>query len=231
MDHIFKVAVLPVPEVVFYPNTVLPIYIMEPAYIKMVQEAVINNEMIGISMALAEPTAPNRKVQRTKYSPKNICSIGVPVIVEPFNEGTLKILIKGVKRVKLLSIHQNLPFLIFEAEDYLDHPKATVMNGGVVERLRNILDLWLEENICDTTERESFQENLKSLAHIVDYMCMFLIQDVCMRQKLLENNCLIERVRILNLLLKDSNPFEEDLLTIDAFKNFEDLELTAKLQQ
>ena len=228
MDHKFKIAVLPVPEVVFYPSTVLPIYIMEPAYIKMVQEAVINNEMIGI--ALAEPMAPNRKGQKTKYSPKNICSIGIPVIVEPFNEGTLKILIKGVKKVKLLSIHQNLPFLIFEAEDSIDRPQSTIMNGGEVERLRNILDLWLEENISDTTERESFQDNLKTLAHIVDYMCMFLIQDVSMRQKLLENNCLVERVRILNLLLKDSNPFEEDLLTVDAFKNFENLELTAKLQ-
>ena len=181
--------------------------------------------------SLAQPLAPNRQGQRAKYTPKNICSIGVPVIVEPFNEGTLKILVKGVKKVKLLSIHQNLPFLIFEAEDYPDYPKSTILNGGVVERLRNILDLWLEENISDTTERESFQDNLKTLAHIVDYMSMFLIQDVTMRQNLLENNCLVERVRILNLLLKDNNPFEEDLLTIDAFKNFENLELTSKLQQ
>jgi uncharacterized protein len=228
MSNKYKVSILPVPDVVFYPNTVLPIYIMEPAYIKMVQDAVLNNEMIGIS--LAQPLENHKKGQRTKYTPSTICSIGTPVIVEPFNEGTLKILIKGVKRVKLLSVFQNLPFLIFEAEDYADELKSTVMNGGEVERLRDILDLWLIENIEDTAERESFNDNLKSLTHIIDYMSMFLIQDVVMRQTLLENNCLGDRVRILNLLLKDTNPFEEDLLTVHAFKDFEDLEKYSKAE-
>ncbi|MBT7608182.1 MAG: LON peptidase substrate-binding domain-containing protein [Bacteriovoracaceae bacterium] len=228
MSNKFRVSVLPVPEVVFYPNTVLPIYIMESAYIKMVQDAVTNNELIGIS--LAQPIKNQRIGERTKFTPSDICSIGSPVIVAPLNEGTLKILIKGVKRVKLLSIHQNLPFLIFEAEDFIDEQKATIMSGGEVERLRTILELWLIENINDTIERESFNENLKTLSHIVDYICMFLIQDVMMRQSLLENNCLGDRVRILNLLLKDCNPFEEDLLIVDAFKDFEKLEKYAKAE-
>jgi uncharacterized protein len=228
MDKKFKISVLPLPDIVFYPNTVLPIYIIEPAYIKMIQNTVVNNELIGIS--LAQPLEKSHRGQRAKYTPSAICSAGTPIIIEPFNEGTLKVLMKGVKRVKLLSIHQNLPFLIFEAEDYLDEAKSSIMNGGEVERLRNILDLWLEENITDIYEKESFQENLKTLTHIIDYLSMFLIQDVSMRQTLLENNSLCERVRILNLLLKDSNPFEEDLLTVDAFKDFEELEKVAKTE-
>lgn len=227
MVKTFKVPILPIPDVVFYPNTVLPIYIMEPSYVKMIQEAIENEQMIAVS--LAEPVESGGfRSHKTKYSPREVCTIGTPIIVEPFSKGALKILVKGVKRVKLMDVHQNLPYLVFNAEEFPDDPKSVLLDGGIVERLKGILDSWLMENISNSQERESFYENLQTLSHIIDYLCMFLIQDVQLKQMILETPSLGERVKLLNLLLKEDNPFEEDLLTVSAFLSYEDLEKNAK---
>ncbi|MCO4793964.1 MAG: LON peptidase substrate-binding domain-containing protein [Bacteriovoracaceae bacterium] len=226
MANKFLLPILPIPNVVFYPNTVLPVYIMEPSYIKMVEEAAANEELIGISMA--EPLEGFGQ-DKTRYTPNMICSVGYPVIVEPYEEGTLKILMKGVRRVELLGIHQNLPYLIFEARDMPDCEDSGVLNTGMVERLSMILDSWLLENVSNSVEREGFYQNLISLRHIVDYLCMFLINDVGMRQILLEKRSLVERVHILNSLLRENNPYEEDFLVLNAFMNYEDIEKTYKV--
>ncbi|TNF01333.1 MAG: hypothetical protein EP326_04560 [Deltaproteobacteria bacterium] len=222
----YLIPILPIPNVVFYPNTVLPVYIMEPSYIKMIEEAAANEQLVGIS--LAEPLDGFNQ-DKTRYTPRMICSVGIPVIVEPFEEGTLKILMKGVKRVELMGIHQNLPYLIFEARDMPDSDNDAILNTGMVERLSTILDSWLMENVTNSVEREGFYQNLTTLKHIVDYLCMFLINDVSMRQILLEKRSLVERIHILNSLLRENNPYEEDFLVLNAFMHYEDIEKNYKI--
>jgi Lon protease-like protein len=226
MPKKFLVPILPIPNVVFYPNTVLPVYIMEASYIKMIEEAAANEELVGIS--LAEPLDGFNQ-DKTRYTPRMICSVGIPVIVEPYEEGTLKILMRGMKRIELLGIHQNLPYLIFEARDMPDSDDHGILNTGMVERLSQILDNWLMENVTNSVEREGFYQNLTTLKHIVDYLCMFLINDVSMRQILLEKRSLVERIHMLNSLLRENNPYEEDFLVLNAFMNYEDIEKNYKI--
>jgi len=221
-----KVAVLPIPDLVFFPGASLPLYIVEPVFIRMIRECVDQNMLVGISMA--EPLVYIYGHRRP--SPKNICGIGKPIILEELYDGTLKVLIKGFGRVKLEQVQQNLPYLIYECEEYGDQPE---LNGFIaddkIERLKGLLDSWILETITDSVEREHFQENISSMKQVVDYISMFLIQDHEMRQLLLENTSLNERIQMLDTLLKGPLPFLEDTTAVQAIKNFEILEKTAKV--
>lgn len=221
-----KVAVLPIPDLVFFPGTSLPLYIVEPVFIRMIKESVENNMLIGLSMA--EPLVYIHGHKR--LSPKNICGVGKPIILEELYDGTLRVLIKGFGRVKLTQVEQNLPYLIYECEEYNDiRDENGLVTDDKVERLKGLLDLWMLDTIPDSMERENFQESITSVHQVIDYICMFLIQDHEMRQLLLENTSLTERIQMLDTLLKGSDPFLEDLNTMQAIKSYEILEKTAKV--
>lgn len=220
------IPVLPIPHVVFYPHTALPIYVIEPVYIKMIREAAENDILVGIAMA-DEKTA--NLSYRTQYFPRSVCSLGRPIILEELPDGTLKVLIKGECRVHLTQVQQNLPYLIYEAEDFEDKTETRAIGEDKIERLTAILENWLLKNIEDSIERESFYQTITSINHIVDYLCMFLIQDASTRQLLLENNSLTERINMLNILLPGENPEFEDPVAASAFKDYEILEKMAKV--
>lgn len=216
----FLIPIIPIPDIVFFPNTVIPIYIDEPVYIRMIKKRALEGKWVGISQAT--PIGEIGGVVR--YSPEPVYSVGKPVILDE-NENGLKVLIRGVARMRMIEVYQNLPYLIYRAQIVPDdQTRGQFLGGETVERLNNILDRWLLENIPDSVEREFFYENLGHLQNVVDYICIFIIQDVCTRQLLLENVSLHERIQILNSLLREDDPFSENPLVAHAVKEYEVLE-------
>ena len=218
-----SVPVLAIPNVVFFPHASLPIYIVDPIYVRMVRECVSNDQLMAITM-MSVNGSPFSSVQQHFQ----VCSVGKPIILEEMSDGGIKALIKGVERVKLLTPQQHLPYLICNAEVYYDQLESEVVIGSSVERLKKILNDWLVENIPSSVERQVFTQSLISVYHVVDYVSMFLIQDTEIRQLLLENTSIYERIQMLNSLLKESKPFSEDPTVVSAIKNFETLESSAK---
>lgn len=158
-----------------------------------------------------------------RYSPQRVATMGKPILLDEHEDGSLKILIKGEKRIELLSTEQNLPYLIYKVRiipDVRDKTPLT-LSSPQIERLRGLLHQWVEDTISDSLERESFFQTLESVHHIVDYLAMFLIGDRHIRQLLLENRSLHERIQVLSSLLRGEYPDCEDHLVVNAIKDFE----------
>ncbi|PIP96755.1 MAG: hypothetical protein COW00_17035 [Bdellovibrio sp. CG12_big_fil_rev_8_21_14_0_65_39_13] len=220
----YRLPVLPIPNVVFYPNTALPLLVVEPIYRRMINDCIEKNLNLGI--ALAEPVGVNTKDAR--WVPHKICTMGKPIIIEELPDGSLKVLVRGLARVRLKDIKQNIPYMIFDAEAIQDFALDESFDSeGKIERLSKILDQWVLDFIPDSLERDSFYHNLVDTKHIVDYVCMFLIQDRELRQLLLENMSLIERIQMLDTLLPGHYPMNEDALVGRAIKEFEHIEKIA----
>lgn len=221
-----KVAVLPIPNLVFFPGSSLPLYIVEPVFIRMIKDCVQNNVLLAISMA-----DPITYIQGHKRpSSKNICGIGRPIVLEELYDGTLRVLVKGFSRVKLGLAQQNLPYSIYQCEEYTDLDCSNgFMADSKIERLKKLLGQWAVESIPDSVEREHFEKSISSVNQVVDNICMFLIQDHEMQQLLLENVSLNERVQMLDSLLSGPTPFSQSDSVVQAIKSFEVLEKTAKV--
>lgn len=213
------IPILPVPRLVFYPQTSLPLFIVEPTYAGMIREAIENQSLLGITLA-----EPQVREGRVRYIPKMVCTVGKPILLEELDDGGLKILIHGKARVRLTNLIQSLPYLIFDAEEIPDRAESSAWALPQTRRLVEILDNWLSENITDSLEREHFQQNIETLQSVADYLCLFLIQDPTTKQIMLENTSLFERLSLLNGLLKGESPQAEDWMTGEALKEFETLE-------
>ena len=221
----FQIAVLPIPNVVFFPYTSLPVYIVEPIYVQMIKDCIDSNKPVAISKALNL----DHLNMRGRFSPSKICGMGKPIILNEAEDGTLKILIKGTGRVNLLNVEQNLPYLIYQAEIYPDKLESEKFHGPQIENLRILLDNWLIESVPDSYERESFTKSLVSIYHVVDYICMFLVHDIELRQLLLENNSMFERVQLLSSLFSNPHQFSERPIVVNAIKRYEEIEKTSRM--
>jgi uncharacterized protein len=100
------IAVFPLPNVVFFPHTNLPLHIFEPRYCEMVKETVKNRQMIG--MFLLQPGW-----QDDYYGNPPIFSIGCAgelTFVEDLPEGKFNIILRGLNRVRALETVQEIPY-------------------------------------------------------------------------------------------------------------------------
>ncbi|MBT3583563.1 MAG: LON peptidase substrate-binding domain-containing protein [Halobacteriovoraceae bacterium] len=217
--------VLPIPNVVFFPNTELPIFLVDQVYVRMIKECVREGMLVAIS--LAEPIQ-NSFFPTPKFRPKKVCSYGKPIILEELADGTIKVLIKGVGRVQLETVIQNLPYLVYEGIPYPDLPEQELLGSNTLTKLQKLLESWTRESIPDSLERESFMKSLTTLNHMVDYISMFLIQDREVRQVLLETTSIFERIQMLKSLFHEELPLFEDIQAATAIKSYESIEKIAR---
>jgi uncharacterized protein len=218
------VSVLPVPNVVFFPTTALPLYVEDPVFIKMLTDIVEADHYIAISLAQPIMTPTKYNYKGPQYRPFKTCGLGKPIILETYENGALKVLVKGVGKVCLHNLIQNLPYPKFEASmvhDLEEHPRS---GNGMVNRMHKILLEWINTYVLDSVEREAFIDGLESVNHIVDYIAMLLVHDPELRQLILESNSLYERLHMLNALISDKPPYRLDVSTTKAIKEFEIIE-------
>lgn len=220
---VFPLAILPLPNIVLFPNTTIPMLIAEPTYVKMVKDCIITDSNLGISMA--EPV--DDFTGYTRYSPRTIATMGKPILLEENDDGSIKILVKGQSRIELISTEQNIPYLIYKVRIIPDIKDRAPLqfDSPQISRLRSILNSWVEDTITDSLERETFFQSLTSIHHILDYLAMFMVGDRSIRQLLLENTSLHERIQVLSSLLRGEYPDCEDELVVNAIKDFESEEM------
>lgn len=100
------IAVFPLPNVVFFPQTDLPLHIFEPRYCEMIRDTIDNKQMIG--MFLLQPGW-----QGDYYGNPPIYSIGCAgelIHFEDLPEGKFNILLRGITRVRAIETVQEAPY-------------------------------------------------------------------------------------------------------------------------
>ena len=97
-----KISVFPLPNFIIFPNTSVPLNIFEPRYIKMIDDSMKTDRIIG----MVQP--------RNKNKTPELYSIGCAGRITNFNEtddGRYLIVIRGISRFKILSeINNDKPY-------------------------------------------------------------------------------------------------------------------------
>jgi Lon protease-like protein len=201
--------------------------VVEPSYIKMIRDCIDKDYSLVISMA--EPIGTSEEGEH--YTPQAIATMGKPMMLEELEDGSIKVLITGQQRVELVAVEQNLPYLVYRVRLLPDKRDSKLMEleGPQIERLRSLLNAWVDDSIHDSLERETFFESLDSLYHLIDYVSMYLVNDRLMKQIVLENRSLHDRIQQLYSLLRGDYPDCEDSLVALAMKDYENVELHSKL--
>ena len=210
------VAVLPIPNLVFFPHTSLPLFISEPRHVQMIRDCISKSRFMAVSLIDIKSGYTN-----LRNSPRAVCTVGEPVIVNENDDGSIKVLLRGRARIKLLTLKQSIPYMLYTAEEIPDIPSENdFQSSDGIEKLRLLLQRWSQENIYDSIERDIFNATVSTAKHVVDSVSMYMIMDPEVRQLLLENVHLGERVQMLTTLLKSFGN-HEDQNVAEALKTFE----------
>ena len=220
MSKIVNLPIIQIPGTTFFPNTVLPIYLSHPTLINMVKDIVTNKTGGLLIIRMEESLSFNHN--------NDICAAGTPIILDELENGHLKVAVHGLFRIKIINILQDLPYQVAQCTIVPDLNETSQFEESELADLKELLMRWLLHFVRDSSERDIFVDSLKHINQYIDYLSMFLIKDLEMRQTLLATTSFNERVNMLSLILRNNlkenlesaEPltFKQDLLAIDTIK-------------
>lgn len=119
-----EVSLFPIPDLVAFPGTSLPLHVFEPRYRQMVQDCEQTGRLIAVTdvlKAIHKPKQPQSLAQslnsnQTTYKPQEVFSAGRCEVVETLADGRILINIHMSCRLRMLQEMQSLPYRIVGCE-------------------------------------------------------------------------------------------------------------------
>lgn len=199
-----EVCLFPLPQVVLLPGSVLPLHIFEDRYKIMTEDLMKNDSILAMSLLRTLP-------KMGKPLPSHICGAGKINLIHEYPDGRKNIYVEGMKRVKIIKILQEKPYLKALAECLPDKPFESVL-----EEQKNLEELLLLTKRWVFLKKELDDEYLKyvnlfsqphQLADFIGFNFVPLIEE---KQILLETVCRKTRVdKIKNFLTAEIGQLEK----------------------
>ena len=198
-----QLPIFPLPDIVFFPGTVLPLHVFETRYRVMVKDALAADGTIAV--ALLQPGWEQRYAGSPEYFP--VATAGRMEELETTQDGRYYFKLAGSVRVRLGRVVRDAPYRLVYAEEIPERPVDE--SDPSIRRAK--LDL-LATQVCLVREltgndvpRLVLDERI-SFEAAVNAACASLPTEAGIRQTLLELDDLKERhrraVEILDEILK-----------------------------
>ncbi len=190
-----ELPIFPLPNVVFFPRTVLPLYIFEPRYKQMVADALESNRQIG--MALLQPGLESRQDE----SPDVFSTGGMGLITqyEDLEEGQYNILLSGRHRYRIMEFIRETPYRVARVRLL----QEAMPSGQAINEISTELVLGFRELHEANTQPGLEPDVIDKLDFptLVNSVCSSLNLSVRNQQQLLEMNSLkVRATTILGIL-------------------------------
>jgi Lon protease-like protein len=198
----------PLPGVVLFPGSVLPLRIFEPRYRKMLQDVLASRRLIGMAH-LKDPseTAP---VEPGSLQPQVYPIIGVGKIVahEPQADGTSNIALLGQARCRIDREIPHQPYRIASLTTLCDQVGKSPEEQQMVVFARTSLMKVANDVIARTIDESSSKKLQAALKErneagaVADLLASMFVQHTGLRQTLLESLDVLERIRLLHAVME-----------------------------
>lgn len=184
------IPVFPLPDVVFFPGTVLPLHVFELRYRAMVTDALAAGRTIAV--ALLQPGWERQFEGSPSYFP--IATAGRMEEIEKTADGRYYFKLAGVIRVRLGEAVKETPYRLVHAVELPEHP----VDEGAASIRRAKLDLlasqvYLVRELTGNDHPRLVLDERISFEAAVNGACASLPTEPAVRQALLEVDDLVER--------------------------------------
>jgi uncharacterized protein len=187
-----RLPVFPLPNVVFFPKTYLPLHVFEPRYRRMVADVTIGGQCIAMAL-LKEGWEPDYYENPAVYPA--LC-IGRIVSVQPLPDGRSNILLQGLERCEILEEHFEKPYR--EATIRVTPMQSNQgLSTGVRRSLIEVLGRYLQAREDSAAWQGFFREEVSDEV-LVNTLSTYLGCTPLEKQFLLEADGLHQRARRLN---------------------------------
>lgn len=213
-----EVPVMTMANVILFPQAMLPLYIFEPRYRRMLADALASERLFAVAM---------RRQDRVRETPAPVAGVGLIRACVTHRDGTSHLVLQGLVRAELGKAVQTRPYRRHQispvASDSPPSVEADALAGKVLELVWERLALGFHGHAAppipgleevpegggDAPAVEAFRHVLKQLARqdtpeqLVDLVSATLLPGVQERQMILETRNLEDRLRHLVRFLRE----------------------------
>lgn len=186
-----EVPVFPLPNVVLFPHVDLPLYIFEPRYQKMLQDALLKDRLI--CMALIKEGWEEKKEPYPVY---DICGVGMVKFSAENPDKTSNLILRGLARVRVVDFVQEEPYRIGKIKIIKDESEDSNEERALTEKVKDLFikKVGLRRTIIDEEQIEAIRQ-LEDASRICDIIAFFSSVSIHKRQEILECLKIKERLR------------------------------------
>ena len=135
-----EVPVMTLPNAILFPQAMLPLYIFEPRYRRMLADALTTHRMFSVAM---------RKPGRVREIPASVAGLGLIRASVTNRDGSSNLILQGIARVELITTVRYKPYRVHTIRPLPEVPTNTAATQALAsrvldlvrERLRQGLDL------------------------------------------------------------------------------------------
>lgn len=183
------IPVMTLPATVFFPRTLLPLYIFEPRYRLMLMDTLNSHRIFAV--ALLDHTEPAGE------TPHRIATAGVIRACQKKVEGTSHLILEGLSRVEIVQIVRERPYRLIRVQPIV---AATVTPAlETLDRLREqLLTLLHQQPQFESGIRTRLTETLETIKDpsvFCDLLVHSLAKNLRFKQRVLEIIDPIQRLR------------------------------------
>lgn len=212
-----EISLFPIPNIVAFPGTIMPLHVFEPRYRAMINDAVEQDRMIGVCHTIKEirsaPTGQSLEqalsTNQATYQPVEVFSAGTCEILETTEDGRILANIHISGRFVAKDEIQTLPYRVVSAEELRDDPVEEDLQS-VCAAIHDVLISLIAENNPATAEaiRDENWQDLPSSEYSFKIF-QVLRFDADVMQSLLALTSTSERLHRIYALLT-GNHFQQD---------------------
>jgi len=198
------VPLFPLPNAILFPGTRLPLYIFEPRYKTMIDDSLASGHYLSVALR-GDPVGDD--------PPAEISGLGQITQVEQLPKNEKNIVVTGLIRVRILREVSSDPYITAEVEPLLGTVPDSDTEQRLFAQLRDSVKAWLFRMKAGNIRHLAELGGVRSLGQMCDFFGAYLLDDMRMRQRLLEELDVAARAeQIIHLvkteLYRYSAPFE-----------------------
>lgn len=118
------------PNVTLFPQAMLPLYIFEPRYRRMLADTLESDRMFAVAM---------QKPGNKRETPSTIAGIGVVRVAVKHRDGTSHLILQGTARVELAEATRYKPYRIHRVNPMPATPCDNVAVDALLEKVRELV--------------------------------------------------------------------------------------------
>jgi len=193
-----QLPVMPLPGAVLFPNALLPLYIFEPRYRKMLEHALQDHRMFCV--ALIKPSCPDWHAPEDFF---HLATAGLIRACVGRGDGTSNLILQGLQRVRFTSFEQETPFPIASIDAVEKGGPTTVETEALGAKVIELYGSLKHDRGQLPAKLDRYLAELRDLEMLADLMASTFVNDPLRRQRLLEERSVNQRLRFLIRYLRD----------------------------
>lgn len=135
MELPLEVPVMTLPSATLFPQAMLPLYIFEPRYRRMLKDALASNRMFSVAM---------QKPGRTREIPCAVAGLGLIRVSVDHQDGTSHLILQGITRVELVETVQTRPYRVQRIRPLLAPAVDSVVIDALIAKVQDLVSERME---------------------------------------------------------------------------------------